>query len=64
MLQSRVRHNFPYKLMPSSVEHVGTKTFSDIMAQLTLFNEGVPGHFLQLMDVPTMRLPNVKMLLC
>ena len=33
------------------------------MAPLALFNEGVPAHFFHLMEVPTMRLPNVKMLL-
>ena len=33
------------------------------MAPLALFNEGVPAHFFGLMEVPTMRLPNVKMLL-
>ena len=34
------------------------------MAPLALFNEGVPAHFFHLMEVPTMRLPNVKILLC
>ena len=33
------------------------------MAPLALFNEGVPAHFFHLMEVPTMRLPNVKLLL-
>ena len=33
------------------------------MALLALFNEGVPAHFFRLMEVPTVRLPNVKMLL-
>ena len=32
------------------------------MAPLTLFNEGVPAHLFCLMEVPTMRLPNVNML--
>ena len=30
---------------------------------VALFNEGAPGHFFHLMEVSTMRLPNVKMLL-
>ena len=30
------------------------------MTPLALFNEGVPAHFFRLMEVPTMRLPNVK----
>ena len=34
------------------------------MALLTLSNEGAPAHFFHLMEAPTMRLPNVKMLLC
>ena len=34
------------------------------MASLALFNEGVPAHFFHLVEAPTMRLPNVKMLLC
>ena len=34
------------------------------MAPLTLFNEGAPANFLHLMEAPTMRLPNIKMLLC
>ena len=33
------------------------------MALLALCNEGAPGHFFHLMEVPTTRLPNVKMLL-
>ena len=33
------------------------------MANGDPFNEGAPGHFFHLMEVPTMRLPNVKMLL-
>ena len=33
------------------------------MAPLALFNEGVPTHFFRLMEVPTMRLPNVQILL-
>ena len=33
------------------------------MALSALFNEGVRAHFFHLMEVPTMRLPNVKMLL-
>ena len=33
------------------------------MAPLAHFNEGVPVHFFRLMEVPTMRLPNVKALL-
>ena len=33
------------------------------MAPLALFNEGVPAHFFHLVEVPTMRLTNVKMLL-
>ena len=33
------------------------------MAQLTLSNERASAHFFHLMEVPTMRLPNVKMLL-
>ena len=37
---------------------------SIFMAPLALFNEGVPAHFFHLMEVPTMRLPNVKILLC
>ena len=47
----------------SSIEHGGTRPFSNIMAPLALFNEGVPAHFFHLMEVPTIRLPNVKMLL-
>ena len=34
------------------------------MASLALFNEGVPAHFFHLIEAPTMRLPNIKMLLC
>ena len=34
------------------------------MALLTLSNEGAPAHFFHLMEAPTMRLPNVKILLC
>ena len=34
------------------------------MALLTLSNEVAPTHFFHLMEAPTMRLPNVKMLLC
>ena len=34
------------------------------MALLTLSNAGAPAHFFHLMEAPTMRLPNVKMLLC
>ena len=34
------------------------------MALLALSNEGAPAHFFHLMEAPTMRLPNVKMLLC
>ena len=34
---------------------------SIFMAPLALFNEGVPAHFFCLMEVPTMRLPNIKM---
>ena len=34
------------------------------MALLTLSNAGAPAHFFHLMDAPTMRLPNVKVLLC
>ena len=34
------------------------------MALLTLSNEGAPAHFFHLMEAPTMRLPNVRMLLC
>ena len=30
---------------------------------MALFNEGAQGHFFHLMEVPTMRLPNIKMLL-
>ena len=30
---------------------------------VALFNEGAPAHFFRLMEAPTMRLPNVKMLL-
>ena len=33
------------------------------MAPLALLTEGVPVHFFHLMEVPTMRLPNIKMLL-
>ena len=55
----------------SSIVHGGTSAFYgniDIleyifMALLTLFNEGVPAHFLHLIEAPTMRLPNIKMLL-
>ena len=32
--------------LASSIEHGGTKTFSNIMAQLALFNEGVQDTFL------------------
>ena len=34
------------------------------MALLTLSNEMAPAHFFHLMEAPTMRLPNVQMLLC
>ena len=34
------------------------------MTLLTLSNEGAPAHFFHLMEAPTMRLPNVKILLC
>ena len=34
------------------------------MALLTLSNEGAPAHFFHLMEAPTMRLPNVKILIC
>ena len=34
------------------------------VAPLALFNEGVPAHFFHLVEVPMMRLPNVKILLC
>ena len=34
------------------------------MALLTLSNEGAPAHFFHLMEAPTMRLSNVRMLLC
>ena len=34
------------------------------MALLTLSNAGVPTHVFHLMEAPTMRLPNVKILLC
>ena len=33
------------------------------MALLALFNEGVPTHFFHLMEAPTMRLQNAKILL-
>ena len=33
------------------------------MAPLALSNEGVPAHFFHLIEAPTMRLSNVKMLL-
>ena len=33
------------------------------MAPLALFSEGAAGHFFSLWTAPTMRLPNVKMLL-
>ena len=42
----------------------GTRPFSNIMAPLALFNEGVPAHFFHLMEVPMIRLPNIKILLC
>ena len=48
----------------SSIEHGGTKTFSNIMAKR--WPSSMRGHkdtFFHLMEVPTMRLPNVKMLL-
>ena len=51
----------PLNLQPCSGIGVGgTRPFSNIMAPLALFNEGVPAHFFHLMEVPTMRLPNVK----
>ena len=34
------------------------------MAPLTLSSAGVPAHFFHLMEAPTMRLPNVKILIC
>ena len=34
------------------------------MALLALSNEGAPAHFFHLMEAPTMRLPNVRTLLC
>ena len=34
------------------------------MALLTLSNGGAPAHLFHLMEAPTMRLPNVKILLC
>ena len=34
------------------------------MALLTLSDEGAPAHFFHFMEAPTMRLPNVKTLLC
>ena len=34
------------------------------MALLALSNAGVPAHFFHLMETPTKRLPNVRMLLC
>ena len=34
------------------------------MALLTLSNEGAPAHFFHLTEAPTMRLPNIKILLC
>ena len=34
------------------------------MALLTLSNAGVPAHFFHLMEAPTIRLQNVKILLC
>ena len=37
--------------------------FPILWLTVALFNEGAPGHFFHLMEVPTMRLPNVKMLL-
>ena len=48
----------------SSIEHGGTSTLYNFMALLTLSNEAVPTHFFHLMEAPTMRLPNIKILLC
>ena len=48
----------------SSMEHGGTKTFSNIMAER--WPSSMRGHkdtFFNLKEVPTTRLPNVKMLL-
>ena len=53
-----------YVSVLSSIGHGGTSTLYNFMALLTLSNEGAPAHFFHLMEAPTMRLPNVKMLLC
>ena len=42
----------------------GTSTLYNFMALLALSNEVAPTHFFHLMEAPTMRFPNVKMLLC
>ena len=65
---------FDVFLCTSSIEHGGTSEIfifmatlaleCIFMAPLALFNEGVPAHFSRLMEAPTMRLPNVKTLLC
>ena len=59
---------------PSSIEHGGYQHIFQFdgnvgplecifVALLPLFNDGVPAHFFHLMEAPTMRLPNVKILL-
>ena len=54
----------PFGFAWSSIEHGGTSTLFNFIALLALSNAGVPAHFFHLMEAPTMRLPNVKMLLC
>ena len=39
LLQLKEKMNFPYGKTHSSIEHGGTRPFSNIMAPLTLFNE-------------------------
>ena len=63
MNYSSFKHEVVITISCSSIGIGGTRPFSNIMAPLALFNEGVPAHFCHLMEVPTMRLPNAKILL-
>ena len=66
LLEWGYQHNFPIWGYQHTFQFYGSVGPLEciFMALLTLSNAGVPTHFFHLMEAPTMRLPNVKILLC
>ena len=51
--------------VPAQFSNLGVPAqFSNLGVPAQFSNLGVPAHFFHLMEAPTMRLPNVKILLC